>query len=278
MEAPPAPLIDINPKLCVFCGVCEVLCPFGAIKIYINGKRSNPVLEKGCLSEVIREIKIDVETCRRVNLLCDRLCVAVCPLNLLYFNGFSVSISDVSKCPTCKWCENACRSVIHVRKIFSGVIEVYNEKCPVGCKNCVYQCPVGALYVDEDGKVYVLDDFCIYCGACVNVCPIDGAINIKITYVNTAALESRMWKIALEKLSKYNFIQNIGEQKGDLAQYALWPKVIKSNDERKLLIQRIVYTKSYTLVLDREVCKGCRICHLVCPKGAVIINKVSDHG
>ncbi|MEM2734552.1 MAG: 4Fe-4S binding protein, partial [Candidatus Bathyarchaeia archaeon] len=63
-----------------------------------------------------------------------------------------------------------------------------------------------------------------------------------------------------------------------LAQYALWPKVIKSNDERKLLIQRIVYTKSYTLVLDREVCKGCRICHLVCPKGAVIINKVSDHG
>ena len=38
------------------------------------------------------------------------------------------------------------------------------------------QCPVGAIHVEDDGKVVVNPFKCISCGECLDVCPVNGAM------------------------------------------------------------------------------------------------------
>lgn len=267
--------VDLDPELCIYCGICEVLCPFNAIKLYINGKHLNPVVKKNCFPEIHRSVRIDAETCKRVNSLCERLCFEACPLNLLSFNGTCVHISDVGRCPTCKWCESVCRSVIQIDKIFEGSIEIFDEKCPAGCESCMHQCPVNALYINEQGKVDVLPDFCVYCGTCINFCPVEGAINLKITHVNAKPSESNTWKLAVEKLSAYKPANRPQRKLSSMAnKHTSWPKSTRNNHEKELVIERSFYIKKFTLILNKDLCKKCRICYITCPKGAVNITRV----
>ena len=45
----------------------------------------------------------------------------------------------------------------------------------IGCKWCISECPVEAIYVasvnDYYKNIFIRDDECICCGACKNVCP-----------------------------------------------------------------------------------------------------------
>lgn len=50
-----------------------------------------------------------------------------------------------------------------------------NESC-IGCGACVDVCPTGAIALNADGKAEVAEDTCIDCGACVGTCP-NGAIS-----------------------------------------------------------------------------------------------------
>lgn len=260
--------IDVDPKLCIFCGLCEVFCPFNAIKIRVDDKPLRHVVKNGTLPEVLKNVEIDCETCKRVNSLCERLCIAACPLDIITFNGSYVYVNDVTKCPTCKWCEAVCHSVIKVDKIFQGTVRIHNEKCPDGCKNCFYVCPVNAIYLDEDGKVGILDEFCILCGACKNFCPENEAIDISITHVKVCSIGSNAWKNLSERFYWYKPIQNKPAIQNADTQ---WPKIAKTNDEKKLKIERKAYLKRHTLELDKDLCKKCQICHIICPKGAINI-------
>jgi electron transfer flavoprotein alpha subunit len=47
---------------------------------------------------------------------------------------------------------------------------IVDEKC-TGCKACVKVCPYGG--VDVDGKLAKLNDKCTHCGACVDSCKFD---------------------------------------------------------------------------------------------------------
>ncbi len=265
-------IVDIDAESCVFCGICEVMCPFGAIRLIIDDKRVNPVLNSKVFPELIRNLEIDVETCMRVNLLCERICVDACPLKLLQFKGSNPPpyINDLNKCPMCGRCEAACKSVIHVQKLFDGEIEIHNERCQAGCNLCVYQCPVNALYMDEEGKVKVLAEFCIFCGVCQNFCPVDGAINIKLNHVRAGSAETNIWKQTVEKLFMYKPFQSkvVATKK-----YASWPKITKNNSQKELKIERKIYLRSYVLMLDKELCRKCRICQITCPKGAIKITR-----
>lgn len=59
-----------------------------------------------------------------------------------------------------------------------GSIDIDKKICDgVECKLCIEACPTNALYW-RLGKVGIIDDLCIYCGACVLSCIVDDCIRI----------------------------------------------------------------------------------------------------
>jgi 4Fe-4S ferredoxin len=217
--------IDIDLSKCNFCGICDVLCPYGAIKLTLNGEHVLSVVEKESFPQLIRDIQVDTSKCPADCVECEE----ACPLDLIKVTrlkadgkvvedtgsatkrkrkrkkGLQIKI-DVSKelCPCCRICEFKCpEGVMHVRKFFHGKIEIHPEKCPEGCTDCLDVCPItGALYFsDEDKKVHVDEMFCVYCGACKAVCPVEEALELKRTKVRHTPVRSGAWNKALEKLA-----------------------------------------------------------------------------
>jgi 4Fe-4S ferredoxin len=51
-------------------------------------------------------------------------------------------------------------------------------------------------------------------------------------------------------------------------------KQLKSETENELKVERIHIVKRYSLTLDKNLCKGCGICKIICPKEAIEIKKI----
>lgn len=216
--------IDIDPQKCDHCGMCEAICPFATIEHRVNGEPLVSVVETGSFPEYIREIVVDTSKC-------DLSCVEyeeACPLNLISVQvidkegkrvedigklqkepnlsreDYSVTVEiDEKSCPCCRICElKQPQGAIKVRKIFNGTIRINQEKCPEGCRDCLDVCPVDALYLGEDGKIYPEDRFCVYCGACVKVCPEEDALTVTRTSIRHTPVKSGAWNKALEKLTE----------------------------------------------------------------------------
>ncbi len=214
--------VDIDLAKCTFCGICDVSCPYGAIKLTLNGEHALSVLDKESYPELIRDIKVDTRQCPKDCVECEN----ACPLSLIKITrvGYDgkpveaiaslspsqrkrVQISlDIQKeyCPTCRVCEFKCSpGVITVRKFMEGKIAIDQTKCPEGCTDCLDVCPItGALYLSEkDKKVYVNELFCVYCGACKAVCPVDEALTLKRTKVIHTPVHSGTWNKALQRVT-----------------------------------------------------------------------------
>ena len=69
-----------------------------------------------------------------------------------------------------------------VKDLFKeGKIDINPFTCVGGqCRLCIKACPTSALYWGA-GKVEVIEDMCVYCGACVFNCMVDNCINIQRT-------------------------------------------------------------------------------------------------
>jgi ferredoxin len=69
---------------------------------------------------------------------------------------------------------------IGVKEIFrDGKISINKFTCVGGqCKYCIKACPTNALYWGT-GEVGVVEDLCVYCGACVLNCMVDDCIKIE---------------------------------------------------------------------------------------------------
>lgn len=67
-----------------------------------------------------------------------------------------------------------------VKELFKeGKISINKYTCVgVQCKLCVKACPTNALYW-ASGEVGVVEDLCVYCGACVLNCMVDDCIKIE---------------------------------------------------------------------------------------------------
>jgi len=198
------PTVDIDEQKCQYCGICNTLCPFGALALRINGEPTIPVVEKESFPKFIRDIQVDSEKC-------DVKCEELCPLNLIKVSvsaleseGARVLVDlDRDHCPCCRMCEiKGPEGAFHVSKFLLGVIRINREKCPEGCHDCLDVCPItGTLYLSDDGKVYVNNAYCVYCGACKIVCPQEGALELERTYIRHTPVRSGAWNKALEKLT-----------------------------------------------------------------------------
>jgi len=214
--------VNIDLEKCNFCGICDILCPYGAIKVTVNGEQILSVVEKESFPQLIRDIQVD-ESKYPVN--CSE-CEEVCPLDLIKVTRLTTDgkiIDDIDSltreektelqvkidvekehCPCCRICEFKCpEGVMRVRKFFHGKILIYPEKCPEGCTDCLDVCPItGALYLsDEDKKVHVNEVFCVYCGACKVICPVEEALELKRTKIIHTPVRSGAWNKALERLA-----------------------------------------------------------------------------
>jgi 4Fe-4S ferredoxin len=213
--------VDVDLAKCNFCGICDVTCPYGAIKITLNGKHDLSILDKDSFPQLARDITVDTRKCDKGCFECENACpLSLVKVSNVNFNGTPIKsiqeLSPVDKkgvqvsldiqkdyCPTCKICEYNCApGALKVTKAFEGVTTINQEKCPEGCTDCLDVCPIkGALVHGEDKKIHVIDQFCTYCGACKNVCPVPDALTVKRTTIHHTPIRSGSWNKALERLT-----------------------------------------------------------------------------
>lgn len=199
------PLTDVDKTKCHYCGICVTICPYGAVQVTIDNENITSVVEKESFPQLIREITVDTTKCPTNCTDCEE----ACPLDLIKVTSnpttkkITVDIKE-GQCPCCRVCEIKCpEGAIIVRKIFTGKLEINQKKCPPGCQDCLDVCPIaGALYLSEkDGKVYVNELFCTYCGVCKIVCPEEGALELSRSTIRHTPVRSGAWNKALEKLT-----------------------------------------------------------------------------
>ena len=66
-----------------------------------------------------------------------------------------------------------------VKEFFAeGSISVNKRTCQgLECKLCIKACPTNALYW-KAGEIGIVEDLCVYCGACVLSCMVDDCIKV----------------------------------------------------------------------------------------------------
>jgi len=193
--------IDFDLAKCNFCGICDVTCPYGAIKVTLDGKHLLSVVEKKSFPQLIRDIKVNPDKYPSSWETREKLC----PLDLIKIasTGSNAQIEvDTEHCPCCRVCETTLPTgVMQVKKFLNGKISINTEKCPENCTDCIDVCPItGALYLSSE-KVRANEAFCVYCGACKIVCPVDDALEFKRTRVSHTPVKSGAWNKALERLT-----------------------------------------------------------------------------
>ncbi|MBN1244943.1 hypothetical protein JXA31_05060 [Candidatus Bathyarchaeota archaeon] len=67
-----------------------------------------------------------------------------------------------------------------VKEFFEeGKISIDKRTCwGLECKLCIKACPTNALYW-KTGEVGIVEDLCVYCGACVLCCMVDDCIEVE---------------------------------------------------------------------------------------------------
>jgi len=201
------PLVDIAETKCDFCGVCALACPFSAIACTakdIDGNIFNNTVSPDIYPTLMRDIKVD-------NALCKpdcKQCEEICALGALSVNTKIGEVSVKTElCAGCTACWMECpEEAISVSKFIEGEIQINAEKCPEGCQRCLDVCPVNAIAL-EYGEIFANDYTCIYCGACQEVCPEMGAIEIERTAIRHSKVESGTWNKALERLTSAEGLQ-----------------------------------------------------------------------
>ena len=196
-----APLVDIDESKCDFHGICAAVCPFSAITVTAKGLNKDAAdnrVSRDVFPELTRDIAVDCASCEDGCRLCEELC----PLGIISVDTEAKTV-DIKKelCAGCQICWQECPTeAITVAKFIEGSIDIATDKCPEGCRRCADVCPVRAIAV-EDGEVFANDYNCIYCGACLEVCPAEGAIEIERTAIRHSPIESGAWNKGLAKLT-----------------------------------------------------------------------------
>jgi 4Fe-4S ferredoxin len=205
--------IIIDEEKCSYCGLCELLCP-NVIKIYWDESAEPPDFKPAVA------IRADDEKCDYCG-----LCANICPDEAITVECTSSTDRKIKEpeitgtlhhdddlCVKCGLCAIVCPyEALEVEKPFQGKVEIVQlDKCdPTGCNNCFNICPVKAIYpTGTEEKIAILDDHCLYCGACEHSCPYDVLKVSREGYVVKELENAREW----EKSRKYVYDALIGKE------------------------------------------------------------------
>jgi len=214
------PRVDIDSEKCSFCGECVVLCPTYALSMTVNGKEEVPVLKGEAFPLLIRKNEVRQEPCEATT---DVSYIENCPVEAISatiqrVNGQVTSVSavqvDRSLCINCTRCmEEGPQGAFTVTRPYKGRTFLNTTLCPAGCQACADICPTNCITYDGE-KVSLDPRFCLFCGACENVCPAEGAIRIVRTGFVHTPVESGAWARAVEALVSYREVIREYDVKG----------------------------------------------------------------
>ncbi len=201
------PTVDIDDQKCHFCGECVVVCPVNALSLVIDGQPKIPVCEYEVFPELTKELTWDGNKLPKDK--ADAV-VEVCPTEVISVEVTRTKTGkvrrvkavqvDESDCIYCKQCEVASPEAFAATHPFEGIIRLNASLVPPEYQEaCADVCPSHAL-VMEEGKLVLDDRFCVYCGACQQVCPVPEALIVKRHRVRHAPIKSGAWINAVEKL------------------------------------------------------------------------------
>ncbi len=156
----PAIAIRVDEDECDYCELCQKICPVeGAIEVVCEYSTPRVVEEP----QIEGSISVNEEEC-----ICCGLCAVVCPVN-----------------------------AIKVEKPLEGEIILQNlHRCdPIGCVNCFNICPVNCIYpTGREDKIAVVEEVCVFCGACQNACPEDVIRVVRRSYRVEEKPEADLWR------------------------------------------------------------------------------------
>jgi 4Fe-4S ferredoxin len=195
--------VEIYKDKCVYCGMCEEICPANAIIITKNNINSN----KPYIGE---NIEIDENKCIYCG-ICKKICPEeaikiVCTTCMDNEKIPDVEITgniilDQDICINCGWCEEICPvDAAKVEKPFEGELLVNPEiECKGdSCHACQDVCPCNSIsIVNNESKIN--PSMCILCGACAKTCP-QNMLTIKRNDMKLKNINSVSWQKILGSL------------------------------------------------------------------------------
>ena len=123
----------------------------------------------------------------------------------------------------------------------------------LGCGDCVSACTFGALGMDPETGLPVVDgDKCVACGACVKACP-KGIIELR----NKGPKDRRIW------------VSCVNKDKGAVARKACSAACIGCGKCAKECAFGAITVENNVAYIDFPKCKMCRKCVAACPTHAL---------
>jgi formate hydrogenlyase subunit 6/NADH:ubiquinone oxidoreductase subunit I len=164
------PSVDVDPELCVFCGICVEICTVHAISMTINDQPENPVLKYDAFPEVRGHLTFEKES---FDFSLKDLVIDNCPTNIISYDPEKdTMVIKYEDCIRCRQCEVASNGAFKVTQRWQGSVELHRERCVEDCLACADVCPTRALHINDEGELVLADYYCIKCGACMHACPI----------------------------------------------------------------------------------------------------------
>ncbi|MBD5231239.1 MAG: RnfABCDGE type electron transport complex subunit B [Muribaculaceae bacterium] len=137
--------------------------------------------------------------------------------------------------------------------------------CPygcLGCGDCVKACPHGAMRMDEETGLPVVDSArCTGCGVCVKACP-RGLMQLNV---------------APQSYKKMVRVACSNHDRGPAAMKACEVSCIACGKCKKACESNSITIDNFCARIDSESCTRCGACVEVCPRKTILVSQIAEY-